>query len=242
MINQIFDLHDKNIIITGASSGIGLQLCRTLSHLSANVYGISKSKIKNENFDSFACDLTCEASTSEVINSIGTKVSKIDCLINVAGISITVENGNDFEAFNRTIDLNLISSFKCSKIASGYMATGSSIINFSSIGGLQGFPNNPGYTSSKGAIISLTQSLAVDLGHIGVRVNSISPGYIFTKMTESSYNDADSRKERLDRMIIKRWGKPKDLIGIVIYLSCDASSYVTGQNFVIDGGWTAKGL
>jgi gluconate 5-dehydrogenase len=122
------------------------------------------------------------------------------------------------------------------------MVAGSSIINFSSIGGLQGFPNNPGYTSSKGAIISLTQSLAIDLGHIGVRVNSISPGYIFTKMTERSYNNADSRKERLDRMIIKRWGKPKDLVGIVIYLSCDASSYVTGQNFVIDGGWTAKGL
>ena len=75
-----------------------------------------------------------------------------------------------------------------------------------------------------------------------IRVNSISPGYINEGMSKSSFKNKNKNKERLKRMIIKRWGTPKDLCGIIEYLSSDKASYVTGQDFVIDGGWTVKGL
>jgi NAD(P)-dependent dehydrogenase (short-subunit alcohol dehydrogenase family) len=242
MINEIFNISKKNIIITGASRGIGFYLCNTLSSLGCNVYGISRSQVKDVSFNSYICDLSYEKSIKKTFYDLGEKLKTIDCLINVAGISKKVGDENDTNIFKQTVNLNLISSYICSRFAAKYMKSGSTIINFASIGGMQGFPNNPGYTSSKAAIISLSQSLAIDYQSIGVRVNSVSPGYILTDMTSASFKNLKLRQERLDRMIIKRWGAPSDILGMIIYLCSEASSYVTGQNFVIDGGWTSKGL
>ncbi|MDA9120288.1 SDR family oxidoreductase [Opitutales bacterium] len=242
MINEIFNISKKNVIITGASRGIGFYLCNSLSSLGCNVYGISRTEVKDVSFTSCVCDLSYERNIQNIFHDLGKKLGTIDCLINVAGISKKVEDENDVNVFKLTVNLNLISSYICSRFASKYMKAGSTIINFASIGGMQGFPSNPGYTSSKAGIISLSQSLAIDYQCIGIRVNSVSPGYILTDMTSASFNKLKLRKERLDRMIIKRWGEPADILGIIIYLCSDASSYVTGQNFVIDGGWTSKGL
>ena len=242
MINEIFNISKKNIIITGASRGIGFYLSNSLSSLGCNVYGISRTEVKGVSFNSCVCDLSYEENIKNIFNDLGEKLGTIDCLINVAGISKKVENENDINVFKQTVNLNLISSYICSRSASKYMKFGSTIINFASIGGLQGFPNNPGYTTSKAGIISLSQSLAIDYQNIGVRVNSVSPGYILTDMTSASFKKSKLRQQRLDRMIIKRWGEPSDILGIIIYLCSEASSYVTGQNFVIDGGWTSKGL
>ena len=117
-----------------------------------------------------------------------------------------------------------------------------SIINVCSINSYQAFPNNPGYVSSKGGLLSLTRALALDYGSYKNKVNSISPGYIRTSMTTKSYNKKVENKKRLSRMVIKRWGKPEDIVGIVEYLISSKSSYVTGQDFVVDGGWLSKGL
>ena len=84
--------------------------------------------------------------------------------------------------------------------------------------------------------------MALDYGSYKIRVNSISPGYIRTSMTTKSYNKKVENKKRLSRMVIKRWGKPEDIVGIVEYLISSKSSYVTGQDFVVDGGWLSKGL
>ena len=118
----------------------------------------------------------------------------------------------------------------------------SSIINISSINGYQAFPNNPGYVSSKGGVISLTKSFALDYGYLNIRVNSISPGYINEGMSKKSFKNRRLRKQRTNRMIIKRWGEASDIFGAIEYLISEKSSYVTGQDFVIDGGWLSKGL
>ena len=96
--------------------------------------------------------------------------------------------------------------------------------------------------SSKGAVLSLTKALALDYGKYNVKVNSISPGYINEGMSKMSFKDKKKRQERLNRMIIKRWGNPKDLYGAIDFLISDKSNYITGQDLVIDGGWLSKGL
>ena len=84
--------------------------------------------------------------------------------------------------------------------------------------------------------------MAIDLSKYNVRVNSISPGYVKTPMTEKNYKNKSQKNKRLSRTILNRWGEPKDLLGIVEYLISKKSSYVTGQDFIIDGGWLSKGL
>ncbi len=117
-----------------------------------------------------------------------------------------------------------------------------SIINITSLSSEQGFPNNPGYAASKGGIKAFTKSLAIDLGSKGIRVNCVIPGYIKTDMTINSYNQMKTNKERLERIILNRWGNPDDLIGTFIFLISDASKYITGIDLPVDGGWLAKGL
>ena len=112
----------------------------------------------------------------------------------------------------------------------------------SSINATLGFPDNPGYVAAKGGLTAMTRALAVDLGKRQIRVNSIAPGYVHTKMTELSYQDSDTHKERMRRTILGRWGEPEDLAGAAIFLASKASAYVTGQEILVDGGWSVKGL
>ena len=167
----------------------------------------------------------------------------IDILVNAAGISLSKDNSTSkFEVFSKTIDVNLISTYKCCEIASEFMSNCGSIINITSIGSFLSFPDNPGYISSKGGLRSLTKALAEDLSAKEIRVNNIAPGYIRTDMTENSFSDSVLNKQRIDRMMIKRWGTVEDISAAAIFLASDASSYITGTDIVIDGGWTAKGI
>ena len=122
------------------------------------------------------------------------------------------------------------------------MKKGGSIINVTSLGSVLGFPDNPSYVSSKGGLKMLTKSLAVDLGKKGIRVNNLLPGYMKTAMTKKSFMNKDLKEERDKRIIINRWGNSTDLIGPCIFLASDSSSYITGSDILVDGGWIAKGL
>ena len=117
-----------------------------------------------------------------------------------------------------------------------------SIINFTSIGVEQGFANNPGYAATKGAVKQLTKALAVEWGEHGIRVNNIVPGYTNTPMNSKSWNNPLLRKQRSDRTVFGRWAEPEEMVGPAIFLASDASSYVTGADLVVDGGWLVKGM
>ena len=116
------------------------------------------------------------------------------------------------------------------------------IINITSINAELAFPDNPAYQSMKGALKQLTKSLALDLGNWGIRVNSVGPGYFHTDMTKQSWEDLEKRDKIAKQTILGRWGTPKDLAGLIVFLSSDSSSYITGQDLYIDGGWTVKGI
>tara|TARA_B100000767_G_C19597921_1_gene464349 strand:- start:56 stop:751 length:696 start_codon:yes stop_codon:yes gene_type:complete len=229
----------KNIVITGASRGIGKKIADYLSLIEGyKVINISRGKNNSPRITNYPCDV----SNYQQVKKTFKKIKNIDVLINNSGI--TRFSKNPIDSFDQIIKTNLNSFFYCSYEAIKLLKKkkNSSIINISSINAHQAFPKNPGYVSSKGAIVSLTRALALDYGELNVRVNSISPGYIREGMSEKSFKDKKKRKERMSRMIIKRWGEASDIFGAIEYLISDKSSYLTGQDLIIDGGWVSKGL
>jgi len=229
----------KHIVITGASRGIGKKIADHFSLLHGyKVINISRKKNNNPKIINYSCDV----SNYSAVKRIFKKIKNIDVLINNAGVALSSKNS--INNFNKIIKTNLNSCFYSSYEAIKLLKKkkNSTIIKISSINAHQAFPDNPGYVSSKGAVNSLTKALALDYGEFGIRVNSISPGYISDGMSKKSYKNKKKRKERLKRMIIKRWGSASDLFGAIEYLISEKSSYVTGQDLVIDGGWISKGL
>ena len=119
---------------------------------------------------------------------------------------------------------------------------GGSIVNITSLNAELGFSKNPGYVSSKGALKMLTKSFCLDYAKYNIRINNLGPGYIKTKMTKKKFLNFKDRKTRIDRIPLGRYADPKDLVGPVIFLISEASSYMTGQDLYIDGGFLAKGI
>jgi NAD(P)-dependent dehydrogenase (short-subunit alcohol dehydrogenase family) len=244
-INNIFDVRDKVVIVTGANQGNGLKISEGLVQLHAKVIRIDKSFDTNIGSDDIVFDLGEIDKIGELIKVVSNKYGQIDGLVNNAGISVSsIDAYNDNEAYYKTLDINLHAPFRLCAEVCKIMATRGigSIINITSLGAKLGFPNNPSYQISKSALQQLTKAISYDWGKEGIRANNICPGYIKTKMTEKSFNDIQMNKKRLDRMLIKRWGEPSDLIGPVVFLLSNASSYMTGSDLIVDGGWLSGGL
>ena len=245
-LESIFSLKNKTAIITGGSKGIGAEVVRAFIKAGANVVCISRSEpaIKERpNFAYYKCDISDSQKFQSICELIDDHYKGINVLVNAAGISLPIDDKyTEFERFSKTLSINLVATYQCCEIVSKFMHKDSSIINITSIGSMLGFPDNPGYVASKGGVMALTKSLAIDLSPMNIRVNNIAPGYIKTEMTQKSFKDEKMYNERLDRMIIKRWGSVEDITGAAIFLASSSSSYVTGTDIIIDGGWTAKGI
>ena len=233
------------IVITGASSGIGKEACEHFLGLDFKVIGMARrsSGIVDDNFLDLECDIADDDSVISAVKKINSH-SSIAALINCAGITKPMDVLPGIDTFKETFEVNLFGTYRMILHLLPFLEKydGSSIINIASIGGMMGFPNNPPYGASKAALINLTQNLAIDLSDKGIRVNSVSPGYFRTDMTRSSYESADARKLRENQTILKRYGETYELMGILEFLVSNKSSYITGQNFAVDGGWTSKGL
>ena len=168
-------------------------------------------------------------------------------MVNIAGITLpddTLSLDSKAKTFDQTFDVNVKAPFYLIHLVSEYMKQNAkgSIINFTSIAAESGFPGNPSYVSSKGALKMLTKAFAEDLSPYGIRVNSIAPGYIHTDMTAKSYHEKKSYERRKRNTMLNRWGVPDDLIGATVFLASDSASYITGIDLLVDGGWTAKGM
>ena len=199
-----------------------------------------KTNIKNKNFINYFGDILIEDDQKGFLEFLKIKYKKIDILINNAGVS---KNGYDLKDIKENVNTNFISTISLTKKLIDLMKNrGGSIINISSIASLYGFPNNPGYNASKAALNSMTKSLANDFAKYNIRCNSLLLGYFKSKMTIKSFKNSKSRKARERHTVFQRWGKNKEVLGPVLFLSSDLSSYITGQNIVVDGGWTIKGF
>ncbi len=243
-----FSLRGKVALVTGASRGIGAALANGLASAGARVVGVARSVGPRQAFTHpvhyLAADVTKDA--QGLVEQVGRQFGAIDILINAAGVSVTPDGPDQWQAaFDTTLDLNLRAAYALCLATADLMEVkraGGSIINVTSINSLVGFPGNPAYVAAKGGLRLLTKALAVDLGPKGIRVNALAPGYIHTDMTAASYADPVRHAQRLNHTCLGRWGEVDDLVGAAIFLASDASRYMTGQDLVIDGGWTAKGL
>lgn len=251
---DLFRLTGKVALITGVSRGIGLALARGFLKMGAVVYGNVRSLESQVNISRelglgveriFLGDITDLSFQENMVSRIIRNHHQIDILVNNAGIT----RGNPSEDYlladwHLTINTNLNAIFHLCILVGREMIKQNhgSIINITSIGSHLGFPENPAYAASKGGLRLLTKALARDWARYGIRVNNLCPGYIKTDMTAGSYHDPAKHEDRLNRMMIKRFGEPEDLIGPAIFLASDASGYITGTDLVVDGGWTACGL
>ncbi len=247
-VDNFFSIKDKVILVTGASKGIGMVLADKMAQAGGNVFALARSVSSKVDIPCGVtykqCDVTDDEAFSAICRDISSSEYAIDVLVNAAGISLFGDGCIDIERFSRTIEVNLKAAYTCSMIVSSYMrkSKSPSIVNITSINSIVGFPGNPGYVASKGGLRMLTKALAIDLIKDNIRVNAIAPGYIHTDMTDKSFSDPELYEQRLKHMIIPRWGKPEDIVGAAIFLISEASSYMTGQDIIVDGGWTAKGL
>ena len=179
----------------------------------------------------------------EICDTAFDRFGAIDVLVNNAGISASNVDPYGEAAWDSTMDVNLKAVFLLSTAVSRQMGSaGGAIVNIASIGALFGFPQNPSYQAAKGGLLQLTRAMAYDLAEKHIRVNAICPGYIRTDMTAGSYRDSELRQQRTNRMMIDRWGEPEDLVGPCIFLTSEASAYITGCALPVDGGWTVKGI
>ena len=214
----MFSVYRKVVIITGTRTGIGKALAKGFTTAGAIVYPIERK----------TCDIFKQEERKKFIENIVKEHKKIDVLINNAGVTE-----------GKVMETNLLIIKDLCKEVSEYM-DGGSIINITSIASLFGMGGNLEYGMAKGGLRILTKCLAIDLSPI--RVNNLCPGYVRTKMTEKSYNDKLKRFEREQRIIMKRFADPEELVGPALFLASDASSYITGTDIIVDGGFSAKGI
>ena len=247
-LEKLFSLKGKIALVTGAARGNGYAIANGLIDAGAVAYfvDINPIEINRENAFAIQADITKRGGLKKIIKEILGRHYKIDILVNNAGRGKSfLSEDYPIEEWENTLEVNLKAPFILSQLVAKQMikrGQGGSIINITSLGAEFGFPNNPAYLASKGGLKMMGKGFAEDWSKYGIRVNNICPGYINTPFHEGRNKNPKIYNERLKRMMIKRWGEPEDLIGGVIFLASDASSYITGEDIHIDGGWTAKGL
>jgi NAD(P)-dependent dehydrogenase (short-subunit alcohol dehydrogenase family) len=248
---DIFSVKDKRVIVTGASRGLGRAIAEGFLQQGAYVLFVARAptleqqvrECGNDRARAVSVDLTTESAPQTVVTAAVSNFKGIDVLVNCAGVSLGGEDPYSDSNFDKTWEMNVRAAFRLSRaVATVMKGAGGSIINITSIGAEQGFPGNPGYVASKGGLSQLTKAMARDWAADNIRVNSVAPGYFKTEMTAKSFADSKLKAERDLRMILNRWGEPKDLVGPCVFLASEASGYITGCTLPVDGGWLAKGL
>ncbi|MBZ5751367.1 SDR family oxidoreductase [Metabacillus rhizolycopersici] len=246
-----FNITEKVAIVTGGGSGIGKAVSElylekgakvAILDLNDNVKDIAK-ELSPVNAIGIQCDVTNNESMDSAIQQVKEHFGKIDILVNCAGIVLLddAENISD-HYWQKTIDLNLTGSFKmCQKVGSIMIEQGhgGNIINLASQAALIALDNHVAYAASKAGILGVTKVLAYEWAQFDIKVNAISPTVVLTELGKKAW--AGEKGEKAKREIpLGRFGYPEEVAAIALFLACDATNLITGENMVMDGGNTIK--
>ncbi len=239
------ELKNKNIIVTGASGGIGNSIVEKLISNGAKVLATGTKiekleKLKNnyKNIEIIKFDISQHEKIEEFINEATNKLDgKLDCIVNNAGITIdNLSIRMSIEEWNKVININLTSTFLMSKYSIKKMLKNKygKIINITSVVGHTGNIGQANYAASKAGIIAMSKSLAIEYAKKNININCISPGFIKTSMTDEI--DEKYKETLLSKIPANRLGEPKDVANVVVFLSSDQSNYINGETIHVNGG------
>ncbi len=249
-----FDLSGQTALITGGNGGIGLGMARGLLAAGATVmiWGTRPDKTEAavqtlrqtaDRVHGMICDVGDEQAVIETLAATVKAIGPIHACFANAGVSSrpTPIQDMSLDDFQRVQRVNVEGVFHTFRALARHMierGEGGSLIATASTAAIEGAARNSHYGASKGAVTAYVRALAVELARHGIRVNSILPGWIETEMTERAMGDTRFAQAVLPRIPARRWGNIDDFAGIAVYLMSTASSYTTGEQFVIDGGYT----
>jgi NAD(P)-dependent dehydrogenase (short-subunit alcohol dehydrogenase family) len=251
---SLFDLSGQTAIITGAGRGIGLAIAEALSAWGANIVvaevdpttcAMTQARLSKNGAQAIGvpADITILSQLRSIFDRAEEEFGGFDILVNNAGISarIPAESYPD-EAFDTILDLNVTAVFRGMREAASRWieaGRGGNIINLASFAGIVADPMSAPYAATKGAVVQLTRTCAVEWAPHGIRVNAIGPGYVRTEMTADTLDTPEAGEVIRQKTALGRAARPDEIAGAAIYLASAASSYVTGHILMVDGGWTA---
>lgn len=252
---KLFDLTNRAAIITGGSKGLGSAMAEGLASAGADLLLVSRNqgeveetaaRIQNDYGNrviGMQADVTNMDQVAAMTDRAMTEFSKIDILINNAGINTRGPIDElTLEEFQEVQNINVTGPWLCTKAVVPHMkqAQYGRIVNLASTLGLVGMTNRTPYTSSKGAIVQMTRALGIELCEDGITCNAICPGPFLTPMNEPFAETEEIKKFIVGAVAMGRWARMEEIQGAAIFLSSDASSYMTGSMVTVDGGWTAR--
>ena len=243
----------KVALITGAASGMGRTHAQLLAEQGADIFvtdvnesGLAETvalvKAIGVKTESALLDVTDDKQWQAVADQASTTFGRVDVLVNNAGIAMAKSlEETTTEDWDLVMAINAKGPFLgCRTMVPLMKAAGGSMINVSSAYGLVGGPNAAAYNASKGAVRLFTKGAAIDLARYGIRVNSVHPGVIRTNMTEQYIDDPKIGELLLSTQIQKRAADPREVSQVILFLASDESSFVTGAEYLVDGGFTAQ--
>lgn len=255
MVFEAFDLRGKVALVTGGNSGIGLGMADGLARAGADVCIWGTNPKKNEaareqleqhgtRVVALQCDVADESQVEASFRETVERLGKVDSCFANAGVgsgSALPFHEQPTEVWRRVWSVNLDGAFFTLRAAARHMVErgeGGRLVGTSSGSAIHGAARGQAYASTKGAIVAVMQSLAVELARYNVTANTITPGWIETPMTARNVGNEKFEQSVIRRVPMRRWGDAEDFAGLAVYLASDASKYHSGDNFVIDGGYT----
>jgi len=232
----------KQALVTGGARGIGFGIAEAMlaGGYAVTVTGLTPEEAaavpRRDHLTAAVLDVTSDTGVAACIAGL----SRLDALVNCAGM--VLRDGKEFtiEGFQKVIDVNLTGTMRMCVAARPLLEKqGGAIVNIASVWSFFGGPLVPAYTASKGGVAQLTKALAVAWAP-AIRVNAIAPGWIETELTKAAQEDPDRSGAIVGRTPFGRWGKPDDIGGAAVFLCSEAAGFITGVILPVDGGYTAK--